>query len=179
MTTRRKPGKAGKTSTAPRKATAARARASAPAQRAASKSAASSSAGAKSAGKSGNARSAAAKSSTAKTPATKGHTAEAAPLASVPADCTIAQAGDLKADLARVLDLSAAVTLDLSAVRRIDTAALQVLTSFIRERRAAGRGVECRGASDAFLATADVLGLRALFSPLMDERLAAPAMGNA
>jgi phospholipid transport system transporter-binding protein len=165
MTTRRKPGKAGKTSsTAPRKATGARVRASAPAQRAASK---------------GAAKSGAAKAPAVKAAATKGRAAEPAPLAAVPADCTIAQSGDLKADLARVLDLSAAVTIDLSAVRRIDTAALQVLTSFIRERRAAGRGVECRGASDAFLATADVLGLRALFSPVTDDRLAAPAMGNA
>jgi ABC-type transporter Mla MlaB component len=70
----------------------------------------------------------------------------------------------MKSDLARVLAKPVAVTLDLSAIRRIDTAALQVLTSFIRERRAAGRGVECRGATDAFLATADVLGLRALFT---------------
>ena len=176
MTTRRKPGKAGKTSTAPRKATAARARASASASaQRASKSAASKAA----ASKSGAAKSRAAKSPTVKAAATKGRTADPAPLATVPADCTIAQTGDLKADLARVLDLPAAVTIDLSAVRRIDTAALQVLTSFIRERRAAGRGVECRGASDAFLATADVLGLRALFSPVMDDRLAAPAMGNA
>jgi len=170
MTTRRKPGKAGKTSTVPRKAAAAHVRASAPAKRAASKAAAS---------KSGAAKSRAAKSPTVKAAATKGRTADPAPLATVPADCTIAQTGDLKADLARVLDVPAAVTLDLSAVRRIDTAALQVLTSFIRERRAAGRDVECRGASDAFLVTADVLGLRALFCPVMDDRLAAPAMGNA
>jgi ABC-type transporter Mla MlaB component len=85
----------------------------------------------------------------------------------------------LKADLARVLAKPAVVTLDLSAVRRVDTAALQVLTSFIRERRAAGRGVECQGASDAFLATADVLGLRALFSPVTDDRIAEGVAGNA
>jgi ABC-type transporter Mla MlaB component len=175
MTTRRKPGKAGKSSTAPRKATATRARASAPAKRTASQAAAPKSGAAKS----GAAKSGAPKSPAAKAAATKGRVAEPAPLATVPADCTIAQSGDLKADLARVLDLPAAVTLDLSAVRRIDTAALQVLVSFIRERRAAGRGVECRGASDAFLATADVLGLRALFSLGLDDRLAAPAMGNA
>jgi phospholipid transport system transporter-binding protein len=185
MTTRRKPGKAGKKSTAPRKTgskpakgSATRVRASAPAKRATQPAKASQPVKASLPAKAS--KSAASKSAAAKVGATKARTApETAPLATVPADCTIAQAGDLKADLARVLDAAAAVTLDLSAVRRIDTAALQVLTSFIRERRAAGRGVECQGASDAFLATADVLGLRALFSPVIDDRLAAPAAGNA
>jgi ABC-type transporter Mla MlaB component len=147
MSTRRKPGKAGKKSAPAKKAAVARARTSAPAKRAAAKSSVSKSAPAKAAAK-------------GRAPAS----AASAPLAAIPADCTIAQAADLKADLARVLTKPVAVTIDLSAVRRIDTAALQVLTSFIRERRAAGRGVECQGASDAFLATADVLGLRALFT---------------
>jgi ABC-type transporter Mla MlaB component len=162
MITRRKPGKAGKQSAPAKKAAVARARTSAPAKRAAAKSKASNSVApkpvAKSASKSGS--KSASKSTAAAGRAPPSNTA---PLATVPADCTIAQAGTLKADLARVLE-EPAVTLDLSAVRRIDTAALQVLTSFIRERRAAGRDVECQGASDAFLATADVLGLRALFT---------------
>ena len=167
MTTRRKPGKAGKKSAPAKKAAAARARASAPVKRTAAKSAVSKT-GPKSASKAA---------------VTKGRASanagNSAPLATLPADCTIAQAHELKADLARVLASPAAVTLELSAVRRIDTAALQVLTSFIRERRAAARGVECRGASDAFLATADVLGLRALFSPVKDDRFAEGVAGNA
>ncbi|HVY83172.1 MAG TPA: STAS domain-containing protein [Steroidobacteraceae bacterium] len=184
MTTRRKPGKAGKKAAPGTKAAAARARATA-------KSAASKAAGAKSrAARHGAARAAAmksgAKSGGAKlgaerVAATNGRAAadESASLATLPTDCTIAQAADMKANLARMLAKPAAVTLDLSAVRRIDTAALQVLTAFIRERRGAGRDVECRGASDAFLATADVLGLRALFSPVTDDRLAEGAAGNA
>ena len=175
MTTRRRPGKAsqpaqaGKTSAGPRKkAAATRARASAPTRRALGKGDSHNGAAAKAASGRGAA---------GKDRATANGSADA--LAPFPADCTIAQAGDLKAQLARVLEEPTAVTLDLSAVRRIDTAALQVLTIFIRERRAAGRDVECRGASDAFLVTADVLGLRALFGPVMDDRLAAPAAGNA
>jgi ABC-type transporter Mla MlaB component len=160
-----------------KKAAVARARTSAPAKRAVAKSKAPKSVASqpppKSSSKSGA-------KSAAKSAAAKGRaSAGTAPLATIPTDCTIAQANDLKADLARVLAKPAVVTLDLSAVRRVDTAALQVLTSFIRERRAAGRGVECQGASDAFLATADVLGLRALFSPVTDDRIAEGVAGNA
>jgi anti-anti-sigma regulatory factor len=99
--------------------------------------------------------------------------------AALEADCTIAQAGAIKKRLARVLAKPAPVTLDLSDVRRIDTAGLQVLAAFIRERRAAGRGVECQGASESFLITANLLGLGALFSPVMDDRPSAPAPRSA
>jgi anti-anti-sigma regulatory factor len=85
-------------------------------------------------------------------------------VATFPADCTIAQAEDIKSQLARMLAKPAGVTLDLSTIRRIDTAALQVLTSFIRDRRAAGREVSCSGASEPFMLTAELLGLSALFS---------------
>ena len=163
MTTRRKPGKAGKSAVPRKQATAARVRASAPAQPASGKRV--SGKGVSSKGAAGKGRAAANGGGAALTP--------------FPADCTIAQSGDLKAQLARALDEPAAVTLDLSPIRRIDTAALQVLTVFIRERRAAGRDVGCSGASDAFLVTADVLGLRALFSLGLDDRLAAPAVANA
>jgi anti-anti-sigma regulatory factor len=99
--------------------------------------------------------------------------------AALAADCTIAQAGAIKKRLARVLGKPAPVTLDLSDVRRIDTAGLQVLAAFIRERRAAGRGVQCQGASESFLITANLLGLGALFSPVMGDLLSAPAAGSA
>jgi len=81
-----------------------------------------------------------------------------------PTDFTIAQTADVKKQLSRMLAQPAAVTLDLSAIRRIDTAGLQVLTAFIRERRAAGRPVECSGASESFTVTAQMLGLGAVFA---------------
>jgi ABC-type transporter Mla MlaB component len=84
--------------------------------------------------------------------------------ATFPADFTIAQAGDVKRQLARMLTRPASVTLDLSTIRRIDTAGLQVLTAFIRERRAAGRAVECASATETFLVTAEMLGLSAVFA---------------
>jgi anti-anti-sigma regulatory factor len=105
--------------------------------------------------------------------------AKAAALAPLADDCTIAQAGALKTRLARALTKPACVTLDLTAVRRLDTAGLQVLAAFIRERRAAGREVQCHGVTESFLLTAELLGLAALFSPAIDDRLSAPAAGHA
>lgn len=96
-------------------------------------------------------------------------------VASLANDCTIAQAGELKSRLAKVVSAPGAVTVDLSSVRRIDTAGFQVLAAFIRERHSAGRDVQCKGASEAFTVTANLLGLGALFSPVRDDRLLAPA----
>jgi ABC-type transporter Mla MlaB component len=153
MTTRRKPGKVRKPQAAPgRKPAASRVRASASKR-----------------GTSGKSRIAA--------DATRASASAA--VASFPADCTIAQAPEMKAGLAGMLTQSACVTLDLSTIRRVDTATLQLLTIFSRDRRAAGRAVDCKGASDAFLVTAGILGLSALFAPVTDDRLAAPAAGNA
>lgn len=81
-----------------------------------------------------------------------------------PADFTIAQTDGVKQQLARIVAKPASVTLDLSAIRRIDTAGLQVLLAFIRERRAAGRVVACSGATESFAVTAQMLGLGAVFA---------------
>ena len=82
---------------------------------------------------------------------------------SLGADCTIEHAPGLHAQLSKILAESARVTLDFSAVKRCDTAGLQVLAAFIRERREAGREVELAGVSDNFLSTVKLLGLSALF----------------
>jgi ABC-type transporter Mla MlaB component len=81
------------------------------------------------------------------------------------AECTIEHAPALQKQLAKVLAARARVTLDFSAVKRCDTAGMQVLVAFIRERRGAGRDVELASLSDNFLATAKLLGLSALFAP--------------
>jgi anti-anti-sigma regulatory factor len=79
------------------------------------------------------------------------------------ADCTIEHAPGLQKQLAKVLADRACVTLDFSAVKRCDTAGMQVLAAFIRERREAGRDVELASMSENFLATVKLLGLGALF----------------
>jgi ABC-type transporter Mla MlaB component len=77
----------------------------------------------------------------------------------VAAECTVADASSLKAGLAKLLDESGIVTLDVSAVQRIDTAGLQVIAAFVRERESEGRQVEWRGSAPALTAAAKLLGL--------------------
>jgi ABC-type transporter Mla MlaB component len=79
------------------------------------------------------------------------------------ADCTIEHTPSLHTQLAKVLADRACVTLDVSAVKRCDTAGLQLLAAFLRERREAGLPVQLTGTSDNFMTTANVLGLAALF----------------
>ena len=79
------------------------------------------------------------------------------------ADCTIEHAPGLQQQLAKVLTDRACVTIDFGAVKRCDTAGMQLLAAFIRERREAGREVELASLSENFLATAKLIGLAALF----------------
>ena len=80
----------------------------------------------------------------------------------VAAECTVADASSLKTGLAKLLDESDAVTLDISAVQRIDTAGLQVIATFIRERERQGRQVLWRGQAPAMVTAAKLLGLSSL-----------------
>lgn len=78
----------------------------------------------------------------------------------LPASCTMRDAAALQAALRQVAD-EAAVTLDAAAVERVDTAAMQVLTAFMRTRVRAGAGTEWRGLNQDFLQAAQLLGLTA------------------
>jgi ABC-type transporter Mla MlaB component len=78
------------------------------------------------------------------------------------AQCTIAQASAVKARLARLLGHPASVTLDAGSVERIDTACLQLLAAFFRDRRAAERPVAWSKASAELLESARLLGLSAV-----------------
>jgi len=87
----------------------------------------------------------------------------AAPVVTLGADCTIEHAPGLHAQLLKMLGERACVTLDVSAVKRCDTAGLQVLVAFVRERREAGQPVEVKGATESFIGPATLLGLGAAF----------------
>ena len=78
------------------------------------------------------------------------------------AECLVSGASTLKESLAGLLDEPQPVTLDITALQRIDTAGLQVLTAFIRERVGHGRTVEWRGTAPALTSAAQLLGLTAL-----------------
>lgn len=55
---------------------------------------------------------------------------------SLPADCVIASAAGLRTTLLKRLSDTGNVQIDAGAVQRIDTASLQVLAAFARDRRA-------------------------------------------
>jgi ABC-type transporter Mla MlaB component len=75
------------------------------------------------------------------------------------AECTVSDAGSLKERLAGLLGEPQAVTLDITALQRIDTAGLQVITAFVRERAGHGRPVEWRGTAPVLITAAHLLGL--------------------
>jgi ABC-type transporter Mla MlaB component len=75
------------------------------------------------------------------------------------AECVIDSAPALKSQLATLIGRKTSVTLDASAVRRIDTASLQVLAAFARDRREAQLPVEWAGVSAGLLAAAELLDL--------------------
>lgn len=77
-------------------------------------------------------------------------------------ECTLAEADGLKRSLGRLLAEPRPVRLEVSGLQRIDTAGLQLLATFVRDRRTAGRLTEWRGRAPALDAAADVLGLRGM-----------------
>jgi ABC-type transporter Mla MlaB component len=89
-----------------------------------------------------------------------GSEAKSGPAAfAIAAECTVADASALKSGLAKLLEDSNMVTLDIDAVQRIDTAGLQVIATFVRERESQGRQVQWRGDAPALTAAARLLGL--------------------
>jgi anti-anti-sigma regulatory factor len=52
------------------------------------------------------------------------------------------------------------VTIDVGAVERIDTAALQVLCAFVRDRKVAGGAVLWIGCTESFCEAIRLLGLQ-------------------
>ena len=111
------------------------------------------------------------KSRTPSTPGRKARRSRAAHAAAAPqqpgelalnSDCTLAEADSLKTALAALLEAPQTVTLDAGAVQRIDTAALQLLGAFVRDRRLGGRSVAWRGAAQALEPAARLLGMEGI-----------------
>jgi ABC-type transporter Mla MlaB component len=71
----------------------------------------------------------------------------------------VSDASSLKESLAALLDESLPVTLDITHLQRIDTAGLQVITAFVRERAGHGRSVEWQGTAPVLTTAARLLGL--------------------
>jgi ABC-type transporter Mla MlaB component len=85
----------------------------------------------------------------------------------LPAECLIASAAGLRTTLLKRLTDSGTVRIDASAVQRVDTASLQVLAAFVRDRRADGLPFEwlalpaCLTDAATLLDLTNALGLQA------------------
>ncbi len=71
----------------------------------------------------------------------------------------MADAGALKSALCALLSEDGTVTLEGAAVERIDTAALQLLAAFVRDRRLAGAALRWQSVSPAMHSAARTLGM--------------------
>lgn len=76
-------------------------------------------------------------------------------------DLGIEAAADLKILMAPYLDEPQPLLLDAGQVHRVHTASMQVLCTFVRERRIAGYETRFVGASEGFIDAARLLGLDA------------------
>ncbi|MGH8289781.1 MAG: STAS domain-containing protein [Steroidobacteraceae bacterium] len=93
------------------------------------------------------------------------------PALSLAAECTVAEADSLKTALLRLLQEPRSVSLHVGSLRRIDTAGVQLLAAFVRDRRAAGRRIEWRGRAPVLDAAATLFGLRGMLElPAEDGR---------
>lgn len=74
-------------------------------------------------------------------------------------ECTARNADALRADLLGRLDAAAEVIVETGAVERIDTACLQLLCAFVRDRTRHGRTTAWRGRSDVLAQAVALLGV--------------------
>jgi phospholipid transport system transporter-binding protein len=81
------------------------------------------------------------------------------PVVTLGSNCTVKDAATLKQSLCAVLNSEAAVIIDIGAVDRIDTAAIQLLCAFVRQRAADAHGVVWRGTPAALREAAGLLGV--------------------
>lgn len=77
----------------------------------------------------------------------------------LPAQCTLAQAEPLRAQLLPALSRDGEVHMDGARVEAADTAGLQLLTAFVQQLRQQGRSVHWHNPAPALLAAAAQLGL--------------------
>jgi len=82
----------------------------------------------------------------------------------LPAQCTIRDAAALLGQLLLHIEQSSPVYIDASQVERVDTAALQLLVAFLRDRKAEQRAVVWLDCSDAMVRAARALGLAGALS---------------
>lgn len=89
--------------------------------------------------------------------------AQAAPVVALASNCNVKDAGQLKQSLSKLMEESV-VGIDARSLERIDTATLQLLCAFVRDRAAHDRKVEWLGESPALHEAARLLGVGELLA---------------
>jgi ABC-type transporter Mla MlaB component len=84
------------------------------------------------------------------------------PIVVLAANCSVKDAAALKSSLCAFSNHGDAVTLDVSAVERVDTATMQLLCAFVRDRSGRNQSVAWRGESAALQDAVRLLGVGAL-----------------
>lgn len=84
------------------------------------------------------------------------------PIVVLAANCSVKDAAALKTSLCAFSNHGDAVTLDVSAVERVDTATMQLLCAFVRDRSGRKQGITWRGESPALQDAVRLLGVGAL-----------------
>src|SRR4051812_43664291 len=97
----------------------------------------------------------------------------AAPVVALASNCSVKDAAALKANLQGAEMSEAAVTIDITAVERIDTASMQLLCAFVRDRHARNQSVKWRGSSAALDEAVKLLGTNELLRWESAERVGA------
>jgi ABC-type transporter Mla MlaB component len=97
----------------------------------------------------------------------------AAPVIALASNCSVKDASALKATLHVAEQSEEAVTIDITAVERIDTASMQLLCAFVRDRHARNRPLRWRGASAALDEAVKLLGTSELMLWDSAERVGA------
>jgi ABC-type transporter Mla MlaB component len=90
---------------------------------------------------------------------------EAPMVVALPGHCCVKDAAALKQTLCKVAHESATVTVDVAALERIDTAAMQLLCAFVRDRATRDQNVGWSGTSQALDEAARLLGVSSLLAP--------------
>jgi ABC-type transporter Mla MlaB component len=84
------------------------------------------------------------------------------PIVVLASNCSVKDAAALKTSLRALAHESTPVTLDASAVERVDTATMQLLCAFVRDRIGRKQSVSWRGESQALQDAVRLLGVGAL-----------------
>lgn len=84
------------------------------------------------------------------------------PIVALSSNSTVKDAGALKAELMKVLDLAATVAIDVRSVERVDTATMQLLCAFVRDRAARNVAVQWLGCPPAIADAARLLGVQSM-----------------